>query len=95
MSRQLLIPVKDLKTNENIDGLNNTIYAVKVVEVLKKRRKKYIVQNKNTTGKYCQNLMRGFNVVDSSLLVVLLFKYSTDLSLEAKRIAMLIKTSEE
>jgi hypothetical protein len=40
MSRQLLIPVKDLKTNENIDGLNNTIYAVKVVEVLKKRRKK-------------------------------------------------------
>ena len=53
MSRQLLIPVKDLKTNENMDGLNNTIYAVKVVEVLKKRRKKYIVQNKNTTGKYC------------------------------------------
>jgi len=37
--------------------------------------------------------MKEFNVVDSSLLVVLLFKYSTDLSLKAKRIAMLIKTS--
>jgi hypothetical protein len=37
--------------------------------------------------------MKGFNVVDSSLLVVLLFKHSTDLSLKAKRIAMLIKTS--
>jgi hypothetical protein len=38
--------------------------------------------------------MKGFNVVDSSLLVVLSFKHSTDLSLEAKRIAMLLKTSE-
>jgi len=35
--------------------------------------------------------MKEFKVVNSSLLVDFSFKYSTDLSLEAKMIAMLIK----
>jgi hypothetical protein len=38
--------------------------------------------------------MKEFYVADSSLLIVLLFKYSTGLSLKVKRIAMTIKTSE-